>query len=215
MISPPLVSFFGEPATPVMSGSEAQKLATKEERMREHYRRAAATSLWVLNLDEEEMASLLQSPVPEQPTPSQQPLKKEPVDRRQRRVTIVERIARSIRPCAPRPADRSLSPTPLPGTRLDAEAPPEPRPPARSPRPPTPALARRVVTVMDGRDQWVGTAADLIAEMEPFVVGLPKGPAALSRGLTSPKVTRALEHAGVSVSRGYRGSERILRLCRR
>ena len=82
LISPPLVSFSGEPATPVMSGSEAQKLATKEERMREHYRRAAATSLWVLNLDEEEMASLLNSPVPEKPTPSEQ--QKEPVNRRQR-----------------------------------------------------------------------------------------------------------------------------------
>ena len=98
---------------------------------------------------------------------------------------------------------------------LTLKPPPEPRSPVRAPRPPTPALARRVVTVMDGRDQWVGTAADLIMEMEPFTVGLPKGPAALSRGLTSSKVTRALEHAGVAVSRGYRGSERVLRLCRR
>ena len=98
---------------------------------------------------------------------------------------------------------------------LTLKPPLEPRSPARVPRPPTPALARRVVTVMDGRDHWVGTAADLIMEMEPFTVGLPKGPAALSRGLTSSKVTRALEHAGVSVSRGYRGSERVLRLCRR
>ena len=60
LISPPLVSFSGEPATPVTSGSEAQKLATKEERMRELYRRAAATSLWVLNLSEEEETSLRQ-----------------------------------------------------------------------------------------------------------------------------------------------------------
>ena len=95
---------------------------------------------------------------------------------------------------------------------LTLKPPPEPRSPVRAPRPPTPALARRVVTVMGGRDQWVGTAAGLIMEMEPSTVGLPKGPAALSRGFTSSKVTRALEHAGVTVARGYRGKERVLRL---
>lgn len=33
-----------------------------------------------------------------------------------------------------------------------------PRSPVRAPRPPTPALARRVVTVMDGRDLGDGTS---------------------------------------------------------
>ena len=82
LISPPLVSFSGEPATRVKSGSEAQKLATKEERMRELYRRAAATSLWVLNLSPEEADSLTTYRKSEERLRMEQQSKQEPVDRK-------------------------------------------------------------------------------------------------------------------------------------
>ena len=82
LISPPLVSFSGESATPVKSRSEAQKLATKEERMRELYRRAAATSLWVLNLSPEEADSLTTYRKSEKRLRLEQQSKQEPVDRK-------------------------------------------------------------------------------------------------------------------------------------
>ena len=82
LISPPLVSFSRESATPVKSRSEAQKLATKEERMRELYRRAAATSLWVLNLSPEEADSLTTYGKSDERILMEQQLRSKPVDRK-------------------------------------------------------------------------------------------------------------------------------------
>ena len=87
-----------------------------------------------------------------------------------------------------------------------------------------PRLVRRVLGIMDGKDAWEGSATELMALLDPYaspggrpyrVFGMPLDPARLSKKIMGSKVTAALENSGLSVTRGYRGHERVLRLYRR
>ena len=87
-----------------------------------------------------------------------------------------------------------------------------------------PRFVRSVLRVMDGKDSWEGTATELMALLDPYappggrpyrVNGMPLDPARLSKKIMGSTVTAALADLGVTVTRGYRGHERVLRLYRR
>ena len=92
------------------------------------------------------------------------------------------------------------------------------------PKPRTSRLSRRVLRVLDGKDSWEGTATELMAILDSYappggwphkVLGMPRNPARLSKEIITPNVTAALKSSGVTVARGFRGHERVLRLSRR
>ena len=74
-----------------------------------------------------------------------------------------------------------------------------------------PRLASRVLHLLGHGGSWDGTPSELAASG----VGERFSPEGLSRALFAPKVSVALASAGVTVARGYRGKERVLRLERR
>ena len=74
-----------------------------------------------------------------------------------------------------------------------------------------PRLASRVLHHLGHGDSWDGTPSELAASG----VGAGFSAEGLSRALFAPKVSVALASAGVTVARGYRGKERVLRLERR
>ena len=74
-----------------------------------------------------------------------------------------------------------------------------------------PHFASRVLHHLGHGDRWDGTPSELAASG----VGAGFSAEGLSRALFAPKVSVALASAGVTVARGYRGKERILRLERR
>ena len=74
-----------------------------------------------------------------------------------------------------------------------------------------PRLASRVLHHIGHGDSWDGTPSELAASG----VGGGFSPEGLARALFAPKVSVALASAGVTVARGYRGKERVLRLERR
>jgi hypothetical protein len=74
-----------------------------------------------------------------------------------------------------------------------------------------PHLARRVLHHLGHGDRWDGTPSELAASG----VGAGFSAEGLSRAFFAPKVSVALASAGVTVARGYRGKERVLRLERR
>jgi hypothetical protein len=76
-------------------------------------------------------------------------------------------------------------------------------------RAPMPSIARQVVSLLGQEGRWEGSASELAA-----MIG-NRTPTGLSRLLGTAKVATALGAAGVTVERGYRGSGRVLRLCRR
>ena len=87
-----------------------------------------------------------------------------------------------------------------------------------------PRFVRAVLRVMDGKDGWEGAATELMALLDPYappggrpyrVFGMPLDPARLSKKIMGSAVTAALENSGLTVNRGYRGHERVLRLSRR
>jgi hypothetical protein len=72
-----------------------------------------------------------------------------------------------------------------------------------------PAIAKQVVYLMGQEGSWEGSASELST-----LIG-SRTPTGLSRLLKTPKVSAALAEAGVTISRGYRGNGRVLRLERR
>ena len=76
-------------------------------------------------------------------------------------------------------------------------------------RVPVPSIARQVLSLLGQEERWEGSASELAA-----MIG-NRTPTGLSRLLGTPKVSVALASAGVTVARGYRGKERVLRLERR
>ena len=113
--------------------------------------------------------------------------------------------------------------TGIPGPQGVVQAPPGMIPQEKA-RVRVPRFVRRVLGVMDGRDSWEGSATELMALLDPYappggrpyrVFGMPLDPARLSKKIMGSTVTAALENSGLTVNRGYRGHERVLRLYRR
>ena len=69
-------------------------------------------------------------------------------------------------------------------------------------------LASRVLPLLGHGDSWDGTPSELAASG----VGSSFSPEGFSRVLSAPKVSVALASAGITMARGYRGKERVLRL---
>jgi len=77
----------------------------------------------------------------------------------------------------------------------------------------TTRLASALIDLMDGRDEWVGTATELLAEL-PEKEGIPKTPIKLSASVIQQDITSALDYRGIGVKRERNADKRTLRLAR-
>ena len=80
-----------------------------------------------------------------------------------------------------------------------------------------PTLARKVLQVLSGKRAWEGSPTQLLALLHPEGSGRNQGVPSTAPTLSKElmRMRAALESAGVTVERGYRGHQRVLRLGRR
>jgi hypothetical protein len=86
----------------------------------------------------------------------------------------------------------------------------------KSPQPSreTPRLARVLIGVMDDRDNWQGTASELLSLIGDTNDGMPRIHNRLSAELLQPYITDALDAHGITVRRERTSERRTLRLSR-
>ena len=78
-------------------------------------------------------------------------------------------------------------------------------------RPTKPMVVSRLLRVLGDDDSWYGTASELVNAF-----GIPRTSAVgLSRELFTHKVSVSLDFEGLSITRGWRGNKRILKVNRR
>ena len=85
--------------------------------------------------------------------------------------------------------------------------------PARSTEPGPVSLMEAVVSLMCHRDDWEGTASELLSTLEPVAQDLPVDSTRLSKALFG--LASRLAARGIAVERTPRGRQRGIRLSRR
>ena len=74
-------------------------------------------------------------------------------------------------------------------------------------------LSKAIVTLMQDWESWQGTCSELNSMVNDVPADWPKDAARLAKQLY--KLTSVLERLGIRVERGYRGKERVIKLCHR